>query len=146
MKKLIRVVCVILVCSMVLALPAYAESPAEPRGSIFFSSYSTGMEKVSSTAFRVWFDVTANAARMDILGTSEIKVYRSSDKESWIGIKTFKKANYSQMVDENTGFHAGYVLYDIASPGYYYRARVTFYAKNSAGVGERDVYTAIIKM
>lgn len=146
MKKLIRVVCVILVCSMVLALPAYAESAAEPRGSIFFSSYGTGLEKISSTAFRVWFDVTSNVVTMDILGVSEIKVYRSSDRESWISIKTFAKANYPQMVDEDTGCHGGYVLYDIASPGYYYRARVTFYAKNSAGVGERDVYTEIIKM
>ncbi len=36
--------------------------------------------------------------------------------------------------------------YDTAIIGYYYTAYITFYAKDSRGIGERYVYTEIIKM
>ena len=50
------------------------------------------------------------------------------------------------MVAQNTSAHGGYVPYNFATAGYYYRARITFYAKNSTGVGELDEYTEIIRM
>ena len=146
MKKMIRFVCMVLVLSLGLAFPAHAESNSEARGSAFFAAYTAYLYKTSSTSFQIWFEVDSNAALMQEIGVSTIEVYRSSDQSNWIKIKTYKKANYSQMTDANTYSHAGYVTYDIASPGYYYTAYVTFYAKNSSGVGERDMYTAILRM
>ena len=146
MKKLIRIVCLILAVSLLLAVPAYAESTVEPRESAYFAAYGTDLYKASSTSFEVWFDVNANAATMDVLGVSEIVIYRSQDQETWRKMRTYKMEDYPQMIDTNTFAHTGYVTYGYASSGYYYTALVTFYARNSAGVGVRQIYTEIIRM
>ena len=146
MKKFIRLICMLLVFSVFLAVPVYAQTATESRGSAFFASYGTDLYKTSSTSFQIWFDVDANAATMQELGASEIVVYRSADKQSWARMTTYRSSIYSQMIAYNTGSHIDYVTYGSATSGYYYRACITFYAKNSTGIGERDVYTEIIKM
>lgn len=146
MKKLGCFICIILVCSLLLAVPAQAQSTVTPRASAFFSSYGTALEKASSISFRIWFDVVANVATMDVLGVSEIAVYSSPDQQTWTKMKTYKMADYPQMVEQNSTSHEGYVTYNYTTPGYYYTARVTFYAKNSTGIGELDVYTEILRM
>lgn len=146
MKKLIRCVCMILVCGLLFAVPAQAAETAEPRASYFFSSYGTDLYKTSSSSFQIWFDVVSNVATMDELGVSEIIVYRSADQQSWTKMRTYTMDNYPEMVDQNTTCHGGYVTYNYATTGYYYRAYITFYAKNSTGIGERYVYTEILRM
>ena len=146
MKKLVRVICVLLVCSLLFAVPAQAASVAEPRASAFFSSYGTDLYKASSTSFEIWFDVDANASTMQELGVTEIIVYRSANQQSWTKMKTYTVDDYPEMVDYNTGSYAGYVTYNYATTGYYYTAYITFYAKNSTGIGERYVYTEILRM
>ena len=146
MKKLVRVICMILVCSLVFAVPAQAASVTGTRASAFFSAYGTDLYKTSSSSFQIWFDVDANIATMDVLGVSEIIVYRSADQQSWTKMRTYTMDNYPQMVAYNTSSHGGYVTYNYATTGYYYRAYITFYAKNSTGIGERYVYTEILRM
>lgn len=146
MKKAFRIVCMILVCSLLLAVPAQAEAVAEPRASAFFSSYGTDLNKTSSTSFEIWFDVVSNASTMQVLGVSEIVLYKSADQHSWSQIKMYSMDAYSGMVDEDTTYHCSHVDYNFATTGYYYTARITFYAKNSTGIGEKDVYTEILKM
>ena len=147
MKKLVRFVCVILVCGLLFAVPAQAAEAVEPRASYFFSSYGTDLYKTSSSSFQIWFDVTANAGTsMQVLGVSEIIVYRSADQQSWTKMRTYTMDNYPEMVDQNTVDHVGYVTYNYATTGYYYTAYITFYAKNSTGIGERYVYTEILRM
>lgn len=147
MKKLVRFLCLILACSLFLTVPAQAASVVEPRGSAFFAAYGTDLYKTSSTSFQIWFDVDANVGtNMQVLGASEIILYRSADQNSWTKIMTYEMDDYPQMVAYNTGSHIDYVPYDYATTGYYYRAYITFYAKNSTGIGERYVYTEILKM
>lgn len=146
MKKITHFICMLLVMSMFLAFPANAQTTVEPRGSAFFDSYGTDLYKTDTRKFQIWFDVDANAAVMDEIGVSEIVVYRSADQNSWTEMKTFWPEDYPRMLDYNTSSYINYVTYNTAHPGYYYRARVTFYAKNSIGIGERDVYTEILQM
>lgn len=146
MKKLGRLVCIILVCGLLFAVPAQAAETVEPRASYFFSSYGTDLYKTSASSFQIWFDVVSNVVTMDVLGVSEIIVYRSPDQQTWTKMKTYTMDNYPEMVDQNTSCHGGYVTYNYATTGYYYTAYITFYAKNSAGIGERYVYTEIIRM
>lgn len=147
MKKLIRFICMILTCGLLLAVPAQAAESAETRASAFFSTYGTDLYITSSLSFQIWFDVMANAGSSpQKLGASEIALYESADGQSWTKIKTYTMDDYPQMVEQNTTYHADYVPYDNAITGYYYRARITFYAKNSRGIGEKDVYTEIIRM
>lgn len=147
MKKLIRFICMILVSSVLLAVPAQAASVVEPRASSFFSSYGTDLYKTSSTSFQIWFDVIANAGTSpQELGVSEITLYRSANGQNWTNIKLYIMESYPCMVAYNTSSHIDYVPYNFATTGYYYRARITFYAKTSTGIGELDVYTEILKM
>ena len=145
MKKFVRLVCMMLACSLLLAVPAKAAAE-DTRASIFFSSYGVDLDKTSSTSFDIWYDVTANAAIMDVLGVSEILLYKSADAQSWQEIKMYSMNAYAGMVAYNTTSHDGYVSYNFATPGYYYTAYVTFYATNSRGIGERYVYTEILRM
>lgn len=146
MKKTVRFICLMLVCSLLLAVPAQAESVVEPRGSAFFSYYGTDLYKTSSSSFQIWFDVVSNITVMDVIGVSEIIVYRSADAQTWKRMRTFTMENYPEMVDHNTIDHIGYIDYNYATPGYYYRAYITFYARNSTGIGERYVYTEILQI
>ena len=147
MKNFVRFVSMILACSLFLAAPAQAVETAEPRESAFFASYGTDLYKTSSSSFQIWFDVIANAGTsMQELGVSEIVVYRSANRQSWTRMNTYRMGTYPQMVELNTQSHEGYVAYNNATTGYYYRARITFYAKNSTGIGERYVYTEILRM
>lgn len=143
MKKGFKTVSLLLILSL-LVFPVNAESNAEPRGSAFFSSYCTFLEKGDHYSVEVWFDVNANAAIMDEIGTTLIDLYESKDGENWTKVKIFEVENYPEMIDYNTYSHTGHVTYYASMPGYYYVAYVTFYAKNSTGIGKRFVYTGIL--
>lgn len=138
MKRFVRVVCLVIVASMLMAIPAYAEDQAQ-RASNYFSSYKAYCFESSSTELGVYFSVVS-VRTMEELGASLVKVQRSSNGTDWTTIKTFNKASYSQMTDTNTAFH-GTTLYCTKTSGYYYRAYVEFYAKNSAGTGYLYYYT-----
>lgn len=146
MKRLMRFVCMTLVFGLLLVIPAYAETTVEPRESAFFASYGTDLYKASSTSFEIWFDVNANATWMDKLGVSDITVYQSANQQSWTEVGFYHMDDYPHMIDTNTVSHTGYVTYYDAIPGYYYTAYITFYAQNSRGIGERYVYTEILRM
>lgn len=144
MKRFIQCICVLLVAALFLTIPAYATETVTPRSSSFFLCNSTYLYKTSDTQFEVWFDVTA-VRTMDEIGTSVIKVQRSSDGENWTTMKTYEKESYSQMICEKTIGHVGCVSYT-GTKGYYYRAYVTFYAKDSTGTGKLYRYTDTIKL
>lgn len=147
MKKFVRIVGIVLAMVMVLAMPAYAESSANARGSMFFASYGTALEEVAPMTFRIWFDVNSNLAMMDKIGVSEIIVYRSFDGQSpWTQTRVYDMDDYPEMTTTYDYSHTGYVTYDTAITGYYYRAYITFYAKDYRGTGERYVYTEILRM
>lgn len=145
MKRFVQIVSLCLVLSLVLAMPA-AAAESNARASHYFHSFSCYLWKTSSTQFQVWFDVTGTHT-MDELGTSVIKVQRSSDNgTTWSTVKTYNMSDYSSMICENTGRHADYVTYSGASAGYKYRAYVEFYAADDEGSGTYIDYTSSIVM
>lgn len=144
MKRFTRCACFFLAIMMLLITPAFAAETVTPRASSYFMCISAYLEKTTGTQFEVWFDVTA-VGGMDELGVSEIKVQRSSDGVNWTTMKTYSKDYYPQMICDNTVAHADCVTYT-GTAGYYYRAYVCFYAKNSSGFGEYDEYTSSIKL
>lgn len=125
---------------LILAIPVSAAEDTIPRASNFFAASSTYLWRTSSTTFQVWFDIDA-VGRMDELGVSEIKVQRSSDRVNWSTMVTYTSNLYPHLMDYSTSAHYGYVTYT-GSPGYYYRAMVTYHAKNSSGTGKMYEYTS----
>ena len=142
MKHVSRIICMLLVAVLLLSIPAAAAENAEPRASSFFMSTDVYLYQTSSTQFQAWFEVSALGG-MEKLGASEIKIQESSDGQNWTTVKTCTMANYSNLICNNTGFHASYVSYT-GTTGRYYRAKITLYAENSTGVGERIRYTSSI--
>lgn len=144
MKRISRIICILMAAVMLLTVPAAAAENAEPRASSFFMSSDVYLYQTSSTKFQAWFEVSALGI-MDKVGASEIKIQESSDDENWTTVKTCTMDSYSNLIDENSGFHASYVSYT-GTTGKYYRAKITLYAENSTGTGTWIRYTTSIQL
>ena len=137
MKRKLRCISLVLAVMMLVSIPVCADD-ASTYSSLFFTSYGVGIEKITSTVLEVTYDITATRT-MDELGVSKIKIQRSSDGSNWTTVHTFTKEAHPWFICENTGSHEGTARCTTLS-GYYYRAKVTYYAqKEGLGVGE---YTA----
>lgn len=142
MKRFAKCVCIILSLAMLLAVPAYATEALNTRASSFFMKSSVYLYETSGTTFQAWFDVTGMRI-MDKIGAKEIKIQRSSDNENWSTMRTYSMTDYSSLICENTSTHSACVTYTGTS-GYYYRAYITLYAKDSTGTGTWTRYTSSI--
>ena len=140
MKRFIRCTCLLLVAVLLLSIPALAAETPEPRASYYFTSSSTFLCNVSGASFEAWFDVTGTGI-MEEIGVNFIKIQRSSDGENWTTMRTFSKADFPHLLDYNTATHTAGINYT-GTRGFYYRAWIQLYAKNSRGWGEMDCYTS----
>ena len=141
MKRLIGVLCAIFTMATILATPAFAD-PVEPRASAFFISYDSFIDVISPTEFEVWFDVVG-AGTMEEIGVNSIEIQRSDDGQNWTTVQTCLPEDNPSMIHENTFFAYDSVTCYVFS-GYYYRAYVSFYAKNSSGFGETYQYSEMV--
>lgn len=141
MKKLIRSLCLIISVSLMLAIPANA-TESSAYSSIYFASYDSFIGVPSGRTLEIWFDVVGNG-EMDEIGVSYIDLERSSDGINWTVIRTFLPEDYPQMIRENTGINCDCISY-LGAYGYYFRAYVTYYAKNSRGRGNEYEYTPAV--
>ena len=141
MKRLIRLICLLLVFTSLSSIPAYAQENSA-RASLYLSSYRAYCTKVSSTSVGVSYQVIGTGG-MDEIGANKIKVQYSTDKVNWTTAKTFYKSTTPSIVDYDTSMHAG-VVYATVPSGKYYRAYVEFYAEKDGGFSERYYYTEII--
>lgn len=146
MRRFIKCVCMVMVVTMLLAVPARAAENQEASSrSLFYISWSAYLYKESSTQFDICFDVMAKDVMVE-LGVSEVKVQRSLSGSIWTTIDTLMPNEYSEFMGYNTDMHMDYILYT-AKPGYYYRAYITFRAENSSGgVGIMHEYTDVVKL
>lgn len=151
MKYFRRLVCLLLVASMLVAMPAFAAEDgaaatdeASVRSSSYFFRYSVYLYQTSAVTFEAWFDVSAMDI-MDELGASVIKIQRSSDGVNWETMRTFTKENYPGMICANTSLH-GYGISYTGTPTYYYRAFIILYAKKGTGFGEMYKYTSTLQL
>jgi hypothetical protein len=139
MKRFIRSICLLMVLTTVLAIPAMAAESWDNRSSSYFSSYDAYLHWTSSSQFQVWFNVTGTG-RMDEIGASSISIQRKpTNGSAWETVATYSKTSCPSLIAYNTVTHSSYVGGTKAS-GYTYRAYVTFYAKNSSGTGYYYAY------
>ena len=143
MKRFIQFVSLLLVLSVVIVTPVCA-AENQTRESKYFGSTLAYLYATTGTQFQIWIEVDATSY-MDKLGASTVTVQRSSNNSTWTDMATYTKEGNSQLVGSNTVTHAGYVTYTGTS-GYYYRAKVTFYAKKGNGTAEYDYTTGSIRL
>ena len=144
MKRFGQCLSFLLAAAMLLSFPVRAAEAIEPRASDFFLSHSAYLREVDSFNFRIVFCVTATGT-MEELGVEKIKVQISSDGENWATTQTYTRDTHPQFIKENALVH-GYDFNYNGSRGYYYRAIMTLYAKNSTGQGVYTVYTPVIQL
>lgn len=138
MKRFVKLMCLVLVFTICLVIPAGAEE-ITPYASNYFGSYSTYLSGETSTSFEVWFTVTA-LRKMDKIGVDYIDILRSSDGSNWTVVKTYDSDDYPSLMDTNSSSHSGHVTYTNKQSGYQYKAFVQFYAKDSTGSGVLGAY------
>lgn len=141
MKRFIRFVCFFLVFATLAAVPTFAQA-VEPRASRELSSYGAYCTMESSTSVMVVFRVIG-ATALDEIGVNTVKIQYSSDGVNWSTAKTFRKADYPELIDHNTAFH-GCALTGTVPSGMQYRAYVEFYGKKGSNFTERTYYTSVI--
>lgn len=142
MNRLKRYLCILMAMTVLLVTPVFAAEEASARSSSYFWRSSVYLSELTTYTFRACFEVTALRV-MDEVGASEIKIQRSLDGQNWTTVKTYSMEDYPGFVDENQASHTAYVTYT-GTKGYYYRAKVTLYAKDSSGMAEMIEYTSKI--
>ena len=141
MKYGLKLLCVILALSFLLVAPVSAEEYST-RASAYFVLTRTYLEQTDTNKFDICFEVTAKRT-MEELGVESIVLKRSANGSNWTNIRTWLPSVNTQMIRTNTAFHSAYVSYT-AVTGYYYKAYVTYYAKDSSGTGSYETWTDIL--
>lgn len=139
MNRTIRSLAMFLAFVIFISVPVSAMEMPPSRASYYFAAVGARLIKSTTTSFEVEFDVTATGA-MDKIGATTIVVERSSDCINWTTIKTYRSSSYSSMIRSNSAGHLSRITHP-GTPGYYYRAKITFYAENSSGSAIYDYYT-----
>ena len=144
MKHFTRCVGLIIVVVLILSSSIFAAESVEPRGSYYFirSGVYLYRENESDRTFAACFDVTGTHT-MEKIGAKLLKIQRSSDGENWTTMRTYRMADYPEMICENTIQH-DYYFYYTGTAGYYYRTYVELYAEDSSGTGEWYKYSSSI--
>lgn len=144
MKRFSQILSLLLVFVMCFSTVAFAAEVPDTRASNFFWTSSVYFWNTSGRNYEIWFDVTAVGSMYE-LGASKIVLERSTDEEDWETVRTYYKEDYSQMTRSSTTSYANCVSFT-ATTGYYYRAIVTLYARNSSGTGTMREVTATLDL
>lgn len=139
MKRSVRLISLVLVIAILVPVAAFAEEGAAPYASNYFAMTETYIYRINGNTIGVWFYAMAKR-KMDQLGTSYIRVERSTDQENWTSVAVYESRNHSQMMSPNVYDYGNSVPY-VATPGYYYRAYVKFCAKEDNATAYFNWYT-----
>lgn len=130
LKKSFRVFAFVLLFAIVLSAAPFA-APAWARNSDYIDSYCAYMYSPSSGKAQVWFELKANTTS-DKVGALTIFLQVSDDAENWTNVKTFRHADYPNMMESNTICTVTHVDANVES-GHYYRGCLTLYVEKDGG-------------
>lgn len=142
MRKFLRMISVLMALVIMLTVPVYAQEN-NTRSNAYISAYDSALFRGIGGEFHIWFRVVGTEI-MDEIGALEIKVQQSpTGTGDWTTVKIFRKADYPQMICENTAGHTSHLTYYGIS-GNYYRAIVTVYAAKGNGTGCMIDYAEVL--
>lgn len=136
----IKLIAFLLIAVMLCPVEAFA---AESRASYYLNSYTAYVYPSGWGNVQVWFDVTGTRD-MDEIGVLDIKLYESTDNETWSWVKTYTYNNYSGMLGYNNYTHSGHIEYD-GTIGRYYKAYVCVWAGKDGAGDTRYFWTSSVK-
>lgn len=81
---------------------------------------------------------------MDVIGVNSVTIYESKDGNTFSPVETYRAKDYPEML--GTGLiYSGTVVTYSGTVGYYYQAKVAFYAENDSGCESRGIMTSSAK-
>lgn len=134
MKKLVRVIAFVLILASLFTTTAFAEV-SSLRNSYYIDSYVAYLYSPGSGNVQIWFDITANTSS-DKIGAQTIFLQVSDDDQNWTNLKTFRYADYPNMMASDNICNVSHVDASVES-GHYYRAGLTFYVEDNGGSDSR---------
>lgn len=137
---LFRTIALLLVISFLCPITVGA---VEPRASYYLDSYSAYTYNAGWYKVQVWISVTG-VDYMDEIGSLTIKLYESTDNETWTWVETFKYSDNPDMLAYNDYYHSGHVEYQ-GTIGRYYKAYVCVWAGKDGDGDTRYFWTAPVK-
>ena len=141
MKKMnslfIKVTALVLIIAFMLPISAGA---VEARASDYLSSYGAYVYPAGWGKVQVWVTVEGTNY-MDEIGTLSIRLYESTDGETWTWVKTFQHADYPDMLGYNDYAHTCHVEY-AGTIGRYYKAYVGVWSGNDGEGDTRYFWTS----
>ncbi len=139
-KRLLKIVSLILCISLLVPCSAYAAevSEVQPCASYYLNSYQTYICAIGNGKIQVWFNVVG-VGTQDELGTLSIKIYESTDKQTWTWKTTFLHERVSNMLAYNTYHHCSSVTYQ-GTVGKYYKAYVCIWGGSDGNGDSRYVW------
>ena len=131
-----------LLLAIVMLLPVNAMA-VEPRSSLYLDSYSAYVYNAAWGKIQVWFDVTG-VDDLDEIGALEIRIYESTDNESFTWVKTYDYIDYDGMLGYNNYTHTGHIEYK-GTIGRYYKAYVCIWGGRDGDGDTRYFWTSAKK-
>ena len=139
-SRVVRIVSLLLVITLFLPISAMA---TEPRSSLYLHSYSAYVYPAGWGKVQVWVTVDGTGY-MDEIGALNIKLYESTDNETWTWVDTFHYTDYPAMLGYDDFSHYGHVEYN-GTIGRYYKAYVCVWAGKDGDGDTRYFWTPVVK-
>lgn len=137
-KALSRLLVIFLVITLLLSINVTATGNS-PRASYYLDSYSTYIYPAAFGKIQVWFNVTG-VEYMDDIGALTIRIYESTDNETWTWVKTYTNGDTPSILGHDTIYYSGHVDYQ-GTIGRYYKAYVTLWAGRDGDGDTRYMWT-----
>lgn len=108
-----------------------------PRASYYLDSYNAYLYNAAFGKIQVYFDVTG-VNYMDEIGALRVKIYESTDNETWTWVETYNNGDTPSLLGYNDYYYSSHVDYK-GTIGRYYKAYVTIWAGKD-GDGDTRYY------
>ena len=137
-RNSLKFIAVLLVLTLIIPINVMA---AETRASYYLDAYTAYIYSAGWGEIQIWVEVDGTNY-MDEIGALEIRLYESTDNESWTWIKTFDYTDYPDMLGYNDYSHSGHVVYN-GTMGRYYKAYVCVWAGKNGDGDTRYFWTSV---
>ena len=139
----IKVIAATLAVILFAPVPTHAATSENimPLASAYLASYTSYICAMGDGELQVWFRVTGTGTQ-EYIGVLSVRLYESTDNETWHWVKTFYHEDNATMLAENTFAHMNYVSYE-GIPGRYYKAYVGIWGGPADSGDSRYIWTPV---
>lgn len=114
------------ILALIMAFFMCTSASASTRASAYLRSYLAYCYAEDDGSVSVWFEVVGTGDE-EVLGVLTIMVEERAPGGSWQHAATYRHTEYPEFLSYNDDFHYGDIDFEDTTPGYEYRAYLTFW-------------------